>query len=285
MQWHVGEGGTYEVWRWFGAPGEDMPDSVLQFATDASCFGGGGMFDDDWLTRRWTSSELRHHINALEADMILHVLMVWGMHMAGCRVISWCDNMVSVRAINKGVGCSDMITGIVRRIRLRCLELGISLWVCHIPGAINLTPDALSRGVLAKRMHDWSLIVQCMQKWERRFGPFSLDAFADPSGFNARALEFCSSMDPASLSRVRGHQVWAFPSPVMAEKFVSEVASWEGCQITAVLPSAWAQKLDTSVWECVQTYLHDSQTCRRFDGSHWVRCTNVGMDLWVVHRA
>jgi len=283
VQWHVGKGGTYELWRWFGAPGEQVPWGVLQFATDSSRFGGGAVFELERLTRKWTKAELRHHINALEAVMILHVLIVWGAKFRGQRVIAWCDNMVSVQAINKGVGASDMINGIIRRIRLRCLELGVSLWVCHIPGAINLDPDSLSRGVMARRVEDWSLIVQCMRKWQKDCGPFTLDAYADPSGFNAQAPAFCSSACPPSPQRVKGEAVWAFPPPSMAGQFLSEAETWDCQSITAVLPAARASELGDQ-WTVLQEYAIDSQTCRRYDGGQWVRCTNVGIPLIVVQR-
>jgi len=283
VQWHVGKAGTYELWRWFGLPEEAIPKGVLQFATDSSRFGGGGVFELERLTRKWTRAELRHHINVLEAVMILHVLIVWGRKFAGQRVIAWCDNTVSVQAINKGVGASDMINGIIRRIRLRCLELGISLWVCHIPGAINLDPDALSRGVMARRIEDWSLILQCMRKWTRLYGPFTVDAYADPSCFNSQAPVHCSSVDPPTPDKLKGENVWAFPPPSLSEQFVEDSASWECRSLVAVIPSVRAAELGSD-WEVLQTYEIDSQTCRRYDGEQWVRCTNLGLPLAVVRR-
>ncbi len=87
------------------------------------------------------------------------------------------------------------MNGIILRLRLACLELSVALYVCHIPGAMNLAPDALSRGALGRRIQDWSLIPQCMDKWDRMFG-FDFDAYADPSGINAQYDSFGSSVDP-----------------------------------------------------------------------------------------
>eukprot|EP00961_Rhodomonas_salina_P110040 1481084-Rhodomonas_salina.1 len=47
---------------------------IVQFGTDASLWGGGGVYEGDWVWRRWTAEERRHHINALEALMVLHLV-------------------------------------------------------------------------------------------------------------------------------------------------------------------------------------------------------------------
>ncbi len=174
--WHIGSTGCFERWRWTGKPGESLPGGVLEFATDASRYGGGGVFETERVSRRWLSHELRFHINVLECVMILDMLLQFGNKMSGCRVVAWCDNLVSVCAVNKGVGASEVMNSIIRRVRLLCLEASVALYLCHIPGAQNLDPDALSRGALGKRVCDWSLIPQCMAKWARRFGAFTFDA-------------------------------------------------------------------------------------------------------------
>eukprot|EP00961_Rhodomonas_salina_P137701 1852382-Rhodomonas_salina.1 len=73
--------------------------------------------------------------------MILHFLEEFASQLRGCRVLGWCDNSTSVRAIIKGSSVSNLIMGIVRRIRLLCLEFDTWLWMAHIPGVLNVDPD------------------------------------------------------------------------------------------------------------------------------------------------
>ncbi len=175
-----------------------------------------------------------------------------------------------------------MMNGIIRRLRLLCLERSVALYVCHIPGAINLAPDALSRGALGKRVQDWSLVTQCMDKWVRAY-ELDFDAYADPSGSNAQSALFASSIDPPTPERVAGRLVWAFPPPSLAREVAGDWDRWDAA-ITAVVPGDVAESFGRE-WERVHVYALDSQICRRRVGGTWVRCKNVGVSLTVLHRA
>ncbi len=120
-----------------------MPKGMLEFATDASQWGGGGLFESEQVVRKWVRSEGLFHINLLECIMILDMMLHFGEKMAGVRVVAWCNNMVSVRAVNKGVGGSDLMNSIIWRLLLVCLERLVALYMCHIPGTINLSPDTI----------------------------------------------------------------------------------------------------------------------------------------------
>ena len=123
---------------------------MLQAATDASKLGGGVVLRNERHTRWWTRYEARYHINVLETLMILHLLEEFIQQLRGSRLLVWCDNSTAVRAINKGASRSNVVVGIMRRIRLLCLEHDVWLWVAHIPGVLNVEADGLSRGLLAR---------------------------------------------------------------------------------------------------------------------------------------
>ena len=136
-------------------------------------------------------------------------------------MVAWCDNLVSVKVINKGSGVSALMTSIVRCIRLICLQYGFELWVCHIPGAMNFNANALSRGTLGVQIASWSFIAQCSARWNRAAGgAYTINAFADVTGRNSRAPRFFSAKDSPMGRVFQGEQVWAFPPPPLAEEFL-----------------------------------------------------------------
>jgi len=173
------------------------------------------------------------------------------------------------------------MTSIVRRIRLACLEFGFELWVCHIPGLINFDPDALSRGVLGKRVAAWSFIGQCRDRWSRAGGGFTVDAFADVSGRNARASRFFSANDDVMSETFKGESVWAFPPPELAEQFLGRCDSWEARVVVAAVPDHLVSEL-SGRWEVLHSYQGDARVFERAVGEHWVKCNTAGLCLTVV---
>ena len=69
--WHLNTEGRYVRWTWTEERGGDLPPGVVEFATDASKWGGGGVFEEDRVVRPWDRNEVRHHINVLECVMVL----------------------------------------------------------------------------------------------------------------------------------------------------------------------------------------------------------------------
>eukprot|EP00961_Rhodomonas_salina_P154450 2080435-Rhodomonas_salina.1 len=123
-KWNVGASGLFEAWKWHGVAGESIPDGALQFATDASKKGSGIVYEDERRTLVWRSQEQSLHINVLEALMVLDWCTEFGPSARGKRVLAWCDNTTTVAAINKGTSRSNLIAGIVRRIRLCAARSG-----------------------------------------------------------------------------------------------------------------------------------------------------------------
>jgi len=280
--WFLDSQGRYAKWAWTEARGGPLPPGVIEFATDASKWGGGGVFEEDRVVREWDRDEAKHQINILECIMVLHMCLLYGPRWQGLRVVAWCDNNVSVRAINKGVGTSEVMSGIIRRIRLECIKHGFVLWMRHIPGVDNVDPDALSRGALARRVGCWSLVGDSMRKWGKKRGPFTVDAYADVSGRNSVAGRWFSMQSRPRKGDLRGERVWAFPPPSLAEMFWKECEQWdEDCSITALLP-VWACASLPEGWRRLKTYGGQARVLQRPVGSRWVRCECGGVPLAVV---
>ena len=75
---HVGPAGTYEVWQWHGAWGDSVPADVVQWATDASLWGGGYFLFESRTVREWDHNEAKLPINVLEGFTILCLILEHG---------------------------------------------------------------------------------------------------------------------------------------------------------------------------------------------------------------
>jgi hypothetical protein len=172
---------------------DDVPSNVVQGFTDACPLGGGYLWKSERFRFLWSSQERQHHINVLEAETILRMLRADTSSLDHCKLLMWCDNMVTVKAVRKGTSKSPLLTKIVREICLICLQHKISLCVHHIAGVKNLLADGLSRGLVAA----WckSLNAAIMNCWRSAFQGFNVDAFCDPSGGGNQAPAFCSIVD------------------------------------------------------------------------------------------
>ena len=172
------------------------------------------------------------------------------------------------------------MNGIIRRIRLACVKYGFSLWVRHIPGVENVESDALSRGVLSRRVAGWSMEEGSMAKWVRARGPFTHDVYADVNGRNSQAPAWFSSQSrPGRLGGAA--RVWAFPPPSLAELFWEEQTGWEAGSVTAVLPD-WACVRMPEGWSVLWTYQAGGRMLKRRVGERWVRCSCAGVKMMVV---
>jgi len=280
-RWHVGENGLYTPWEWKGSFGSQVPKDVLQFATDASCIGGGLLFDSEYRERPWTKKEKRHHINVLEAIMILDWCEEFGPQARGCRVLAWCDNSVTVASVNKGSSRSNVITGIVRRIRLLSLEHDFHLCAAHIPGRVNYAPDSLSRGLLHTKINNYRLTTRSWSRWEREFGSFDRELFAPVTGHGVRTKDFCSAKDPPFGRVFEGERVWANPPADLTAKFLQQAQSFKAKLLLALLPVDVMGGEEGSAWDQCVAYRGDCNLLERPVGSRWVGAHGQGLKLGV----
>jgi len=276
---HVGPEGTYEFWRWYGAWGDVVPKDVIQWATDASKWGGGFQFGFDYRVRQWNRDEILLHINVLECLMVLHVIMEMGEACRGRRCLAWCDNTYAIQAINTGRSRSNIMMQTVRRIHLACIHFDIQLWLVHIPGVHNITADALSRGVLGARVANWSLLPQCMKRWRDEAGGFDIDAFDDAAGSTAQADRFRAETRPLPVEEFRGQRVWAFPPVEMLEDVWEEVKLWEASSVTMLVPDAL---VPAEGWRRLHTYPPGARIFQRRVGGHVVACKGTGFSWSVI---
>jgi hypothetical protein len=237
----INELGMYSKWDWEGSFGDEVPSDVVQAFTDASSYGGGWSWGSERSSFKWSARERRHHINVLEAETVLRLLRADCNSLSHCKLLLWCDNLVTVRALRKGQSKSSLLTKIVREIRLICLRHHVSLCPVHIAGILNVEADGLSRGMISARCESWSLNSNIMARWHSHYHGFDVDVFCDPSGRGSQAPSFHSILDePFSLSFV-SKKVFAFPPLHLVSKFLEAAPKWNASVLVAVLPMAVAE--------------------------------------------
>ena len=284
--------GYFGVWRWEEGFGQgSLPSGVFYAATDASKRAGGITFDGNRRVHDFTRDPVaaRWHINVLETAMGLQFVVQFGSQVARQTGVLWCDNKVAVSALNSGRSKNKVIAGMAREFKLLCLELSLQLHVVWIPTLKNLEADAISRGALGHRIADWSFLPQNMARWRRvAGGAFDVDMFASPSGDNAQAPLFRSSLSPREFDLLPTHRVWAFPPPSLGSACLREALDWNVACVLLVVPLAFF--LESSVrdaWRLLQIYSSDSRHSSPFQRPIFggmKPCQTPGYDVVVLCR-
>ncbi|MCP3662473.1 MAG: hypothetical protein GY696_08270 [Gammaproteobacteria bacterium] len=142
---------------------------IIRLETDSSTLGFGAVCAGDWIagnwigspspkalpfllaTGKWSSSvdlppsNLDRRINYLELLAILLSARRWGPYWRDCRVRVFSDNTQAVANINRGVAKNPLSMALLRELFWISVQNNFHITTCHIPGADNPLPDALSR--------------------------------------------------------------------------------------------------------------------------------------------
>ena len=170
--------------RWFLSPTVmtgvplHLSDPSLFFFTDASLKGWGASWKDHQISRPWSTQNSQRHINWLELEAVRLALLRWGPQWRHQTVRVYCDNSTAVAYIRKQGGTHSQ--SLFRKI-LELFELldqfVITLIPTHLPGARNVTADALSR-LSQPSPTEWSLPTETLNRLFCAFGTPLMDMFA-----------------------------------------------------------------------------------------------------------
>ena len=122
--------------------------AVAEFTifTDASTQGWGAHMRDSQISRTWTHTDRKLHINCLELKAVIHALQHWAPVLQGHQVMIATDNSTVVSYINKQGGTHSPTLLHLRAELLLWLEAqNIIVRARHIPGCLNMIADHLSR--------------------------------------------------------------------------------------------------------------------------------------------
>ena len=155
-----------------------LPEPNLFFFTDASLTGWGASWQDRHLSGQWSPQDSSQHINWLKLEAIRLAVLQWGPQWHNQTVRVYCDNSTTVAYIRKQGG-THSISLFNKTLELFHLldHFGILLIPNHLPGAQNVTADALSR-LNSPSPTEWRLPQETLLNLFSVLGTPLLDMFA-----------------------------------------------------------------------------------------------------------
>ena len=129
----------------------EKPDVV--FSSDACLQGCGALTNKYYFSSPFPAAvkNICTDINQLECWTVFLALKLWSHEFARKRILIYCDNENSVRAINTGSSRDEMIQALLRNIHWLASEYSFELKCIHIKGVCNRRADWLSRFSLSKQ--------------------------------------------------------------------------------------------------------------------------------------
>jgi hypothetical protein len=118
----------------------------LNFYTDASGYGIGGVYRDLWFAQEFTTEHSRRSIAWRELYAVVVACRLWGPLLTGRRMLLQCDNESVVSIVNTGTSKCDLVMELVRSLFDTVVQHNFDLKLVHIPGVDNIAADMLSRG-------------------------------------------------------------------------------------------------------------------------------------------
>ena len=125
------------------------PDKI--FATDACLQGCGGFCENEYFHAIYPTfiKSKKLCINSLEMLTVTVALKLWAHKLSGKKALIYCDNEVTVQAINSGKVKDSFLLKNLREQRYLCALNDCEIKAVHLPGSQNRLADALSRWTLS----------------------------------------------------------------------------------------------------------------------------------------
>lgn len=167
------------------------PPVALKIFGDASATGCGSFIVNSDLVaaRSFTVSEREAHSTWRELENVHFTVKSFLSQLRGRCVKFFVDNESSVRIINNGSmkpACHQFALEIFKT----CFDNSISLNMEWVPRGENKLADAISRLSDVIDTDDWGISKEFFKLLDTRFGPFTLDCFAN--FYNAKLPKFYS---------------------------------------------------------------------------------------------
>jgi hypothetical protein len=119
--------------------------------TDATPFGGGGHFNNQWFSTMWSDWANPDELPSIRQIMFFELLAVvvalacWGSSWADTKVTAWTDNTGVVALLDSRTSTEPRVLDLLRRIYYLEALFSCRLFGKHISGVDNTIADYLSR--------------------------------------------------------------------------------------------------------------------------------------------
>jgi len=198
-----------------------------------------GVWNREWRSR---------HINEKELRATIETIRAFESELAGKTILLKTDNRVAMAYINRMTGRIQALADIARELIELVQKIGAKVQATYIGTKENREADELSRW---KDTHDWTVKEEVSNMLQKRFGPHTIDRFADRHNtktkrFNSwRREQGSEGVDAFSMSW-KGENNWVVP-PIPLLPRVAQKLESKGATATVVTPKwpaqTWYQKL------------------------------------------
>ena len=237
--------------RWWTSRENVMSGVCLQSAppevhifTDSSTEGWGGHWENMEVAGKWTQQEQLLHINALELLAIWRTLEALLPVLTGKTILVATDNTTALAYINKQGGTkSPTLLRLTQDFYHWLDSTSITLRCRHVPGALNIRADSLSRGKKVAAT-EWSLHPEVTKTLWEIWGTPLVDMFATAENTKL-PLYYSPILDPKAigvdaLSAKWTGDLYMFPPTALLNKVLLKLQQ-EPCVVTLIAP-AWPQQ-------------------------------------------
>ena len=124
-----------------------LPD-FLVYTDPSGTWGCAVVFGSQWV--QWQCPGEWSDIGIMDKELIpiIFTCIIWGLQLSQCHINFQCDNASLVTAINKGLSKDKFVMHLLRGLWFFVAHFDIQVTATHLPGALNVTADHLSRGNL-----------------------------------------------------------------------------------------------------------------------------------------
>ena len=230
--------------RWFLHPSVmtgvllRLLDPSLFFFTDASLKGWGASCKDQQISGLWSHQESQRHINWLELEAIRLTLFHWGPQWKNQTVRVYCDNSTAYIRKQGGTHSKALFHKTLELFQILD-QFVITLIPTHLPGARNVTADALSH-LSQPSPTEWRLQTETLNKLFYAFGTPLIDMFATaenkvtPIFVSPYPDDRAWAVDALSLSWDDLGLVYAFPPAPIVPKTLQKIQKSQGTTVIMI---------------------------------------------------
>jgi len=136
----------------FFIPMQPTSATVLNLHTDSCPQGFGGTFQTHFFLGTFPPKWSTYNICVLELFPILLALQLFSNNISNSYIVIHSDNQAVVEVLSQKTTKHPQMLTLLRHLVLHCLKCNIHFTAKHIPGKLNVLPDALSRSIHTPQM-------------------------------------------------------------------------------------------------------------------------------------
>ena len=247
-------------------------DNILETDSSDLAWGAHIVDKEKKAQGRWNLEWINRHINEKELQAVLKAIRTFKEELRGKNLLIKIDNKVAMTYLNRMTGRIRSLAKIARRIFELVDELGMKIQAVYIPSKENKIADRLSR---EKDLHNWEISEETFNRVDKKFGPHSIDRFADNQNykvkrFNSRLSHHKAEAIDALSQTWRGENNWIAPPFPLIKKVIQKL-KLKRAEATVIVPEwraqPWYQQLkelaSESIWISKENIQKNNTTWKR----------------------